>query len=343
MADIPRVAVGVVVYHPDAGLLRALVEAVIATVDAVALFCNSPLTDPAVLQLVRDHPGRVQVLGDGSNIGLGAAYNAMCAWAVTRQCDRILLFDQDSSPSPALALALGRHMDRLVAAGERPAVVGPRASSSDGTRFKAPRVIRAGPAGFAGGTGGIDRVGFVISSGSLIDIAAFRVAGPFRADFFIDAIDIEWCLRAGSAGYSCWMATDQPMAHRLGAGVIRIPLIDVHLVRQPPGRITTFIRNQLAMFRPAHIPLAWKARAALMLTVHSIAQVIASRQKRAMLMQSGAAGRTACGDGWGRREPVCARPPTAFKPIAIVRSGAHRWHTPICRACAAMAPWRPAS
>ena len=65
--------------------------------------------------------------------------------------------------------------------------------------------------------------------------------------------------------------------------MIRIPLIDVHLVRQPPGRITTFIRNQLAMFRLAHIPLAWKARAALMLTVHSIAQVIASRQKRAML------------------------------------------------------------
>ena len=37
---------------------------------------------------------------------------------------------------------------------------------------------------------------YVITSGSIITIAAYKEIGPFNNEMFIDFIDIEWCLRA---------------------------------------------------------------------------------------------------------------------------------------------------
>jgi rhamnosyltransferase len=273
------VAAAIVAYRPDLGQLAQLISSLATQVDALFLYCNSPV--PAFHRDLADkHAFRLNVLGDGRNIGLGMAYNRIMDAALARGMNAILLFDQDSMPPPNLGAELLCRMQNLIDAGQHPAVIGPRPVAYDGAAYKIPRRTDCYGAEPRGSTMPVQ---FVISSGSLVNGAAFRDIGPFRDDFFIDAIDIEWCLRAGFKGYTCWMAADVPMRHELGAGVFRVPLCGVHIVRQPPGRAYTFVRNGLALLRLKHIPAAWKVRTAARLILYTVVQTVCSPERRATL------------------------------------------------------------
>jgi rhamnosyltransferase len=56
----------------------------------------------------------------------------------------------------------------------------------------------------------------VITSGSLIKKNIFEEIGFFEEDFFIDFLDIEFCLRARKNSYKIYMVPDISMVHNLG-------------------------------------------------------------------------------------------------------------------------------
>ncbi|SFK17393.1 glycosyltransferase family protein [Falsiroseomonas stagni] len=273
------IAAGIVLFHPAPALLEESLAALEASVTRVYLFLNAPLD--AAARAVLDRPGRRApvLLGDGSNQGLGVAYNRMAAVARAEGFEALLLLDQDSSPPSAMVAALRGARARLIAAGECPAVVGPMPVAARGCGCKAPRAFRRGAAAPVAGAVPLE---FVISSGSLIDLAAFEAVGWFREDFFIDAVDIEWCLRAWAGHFSCWMLATMPMPHRLGSGVLRVPLLGLRLARQPPRRLYTHARNQVAMLRLASVPVAWKCRAALTIAAQSVLYAAAGRSWQAL-------------------------------------------------------------
>jgi rhamnosyltransferase len=269
-----RLAAGIVAYEPDPTLLAALVRSLLRQADLVLVYRNSGV--PPLLSGPGECQDRLVVLGDERNLGLGVAHNRIVEAAMARGIERILLLDQDSTPSGDLAGRLLKRMQGLIGLGARPAVVGPRPVDLDGTAYRTPRMLKdPAPRGCN------VPVEFLIASGSLIDGSAFRRVGAFREDFFIDAIDLEWCLRARAMGFTCWMATDVAMEHRLGAGIMRLPWVDLHLVRQPPLRAYTFVRNQFFLFRLTHIPWRWKARALVRLAIYTIGQLVAASQRRA--------------------------------------------------------------
>jgi rhamnosyltransferase len=272
-------AAGIVVYRPEPGLAEALVQLLLPQVDQLLVYCNSPLP-VALSATLTEHRHRLAALGDGRNLGLGVAHNRIIEAAIAQGIKHVLLLDQDSIPPPGLGRELLARMSGLITAGHRPAVVGARPVGSGGSPYKAPRLL---PPAAARPHGCDMPVELVISSGSLIDASAYHAIGPFREDFFIDAIDTEWCLRARFMGFTCWMATDLAMEHRLGAGVLRLPLGGVQLVRQPPSRAYTFVRNQLAMFRLQHVPSRWKLRAVARLAAYSIGQTAAGPNRGAVV------------------------------------------------------------
>ncbi|WP_203071453.1 glycosyltransferase family protein [Falsiroseomonas ponticola] len=269
-------AAGIVLFHPAPALLEEALAALDASVARVFLFLNAPLS--AAARAVVERPGRRPpvLLGDGTNQGLGVAYNRMAAMARAEGFEALLLLDQDSSPLPAMAAALCATRARLIAAGECPAVVGPLPVAARGCGCKAPRCFSQDGAAPAAGAVPLE---FVISSGSLIDLAAFEAVGGFREDFFIDAVDIEWCLRAWARHFSCWMVASLPMPHRLGSGVLRVPLLGLLLARQPPFRLYTHARNQMAMLRLPFVPLAWKCRAVAVIAAQTVIHLLASRER----------------------------------------------------------------
>lgn len=247
-----RCLAGIVIYHPDFTALRNLVASLADDVPAIAVYANSPVSGEQQLAL-EAAAGDVElmILRPGLNRGLGAAYNAFRHLAKGRGSEFLLLLDQDSTPEPGMAGTLIATHRRLAACGEKPAVVGPQPVAESGKM----RLAAAGRQD----EGEPLRTSFVISSGSLIRLDALAAIGDFRTDYFIDAIDIEWCLRAGAAGYSIWVDPAVPMRHQLGRGIIRLPL-GLLLTDQPPQRLYTYIRNQLAMLRLRHVPTRHKLK-----------------------------------------------------------------------------------
>lgn len=256
LAENPtRCLAGVVIYHPDFAALRSLVASLANDVSNVAIYANS-LISGEQQQALEEAAGGAElvILRPGLNRGLGAAYNAFRHLAKARECEFLLLLDQDSTPRPGMVEALMATHRRLAERGERAAIVGPQPVDLKGeamrlsTRETSPR-REAEPL----------RTSFVISSGSLIRLDALAAIGDFRTDYFIDAIDIEWCLRARAAGYSVWVDPAVPMRHQLGRGIIRLPL-GLLLTDQPPRRLYTYVRNQLAMLRLRHVPARHKLK-----------------------------------------------------------------------------------
>jgi rhamnosyltransferase len=263
-------AAGTVLFNPDTDILRGLISAIAGEVQAIIVIANSPLSASVAVALSRA-AGRTELTCEEypDNIGLAAAYSRIVELAAARGASEVILFDQDSSPAPGTITKLAALMDTLQAAGVRPAVVGPRpiAPSQPGSPHKPPTIHPHRP-----GTriGSAQAVWFVISSGGLISLAALAEVGSFEADFFIDAIDVEWCMRAWSRGYSCWLAEDVRMPHRLGAGLTKIAWPPWAFTLQPAWRLTLYARNQASLLGRRYVPLRWK----LQWTTYFAAQVV---------------------------------------------------------------------
>jgi rhamnosyltransferase len=273
-------AIGIVLFRPDPVALAATLRAVAPAAEMVLLFLNAPLS-AAARRVVAAHPGPApQLLNDGTNLGLGVAYNRMAEVARGAGLGALLLLDQDSAPPAGLPAALCAMRDRLRQAGECPAAIGPLPVAAEGSGCKAPRLF---PRPGLEAPEGARPLQFLISSGTLLDLEAWAAIGWFREDFFIDAIDIEWCFRAWARHFSCWMMPGQPMPHRLGQGVLRVPLLGMRLARQPPARLYTYVRNQAAMLRLPSVPLRWKCRLLPYMAVQAAVHLLASHGDRQTL------------------------------------------------------------
>src|SRR5690606_8838201 len=121
--------------------------------------------------------------------------------------------------------------------------------------FRPPRYFPAG-GDFADG---VRPVRYVISSGSVLSLDAFDEVESFRSDFFIDAIDTEWCFRAWSRGYSVWVDETVRLEHRIGAGAGEDVLFASNVPFQSPMRVYAYVRNQVHCLTLSHIPAWWKA------------------------------------------------------------------------------------
>ncbi len=205
----------------------------------------------------------IAILSEGRNLGIAAALNALAAEAAARGGDALVFLDQDAQADAVMIRGLAAAYGRLGQASPPPAVVGPAPSPAEADA-KAPRYpVRPGIAP----RGDLVPVDFLATSGSLVDLAAFRAIGPFRVDYFIDAVELEWCFRAWASGYGCWMARDVSIGHRVGAGIIRSRRLGIAMPRQPLFRMATYLRNSVYGWRLAHIPRRWKLRQAVYLPV----------------------------------------------------------------------------
>ncbi len=269
-AEAPTIAAGIVSFRPDAELLLTLVDTLSRDVERIYLFNNATL-DPALALVLRDYPTLVGIDAE-SNLGVGVGLNFIALAASRDGFERLILFDQDSRAWPGLVSQLSIAFDRLTAMRRRPAVIGPRliaprdgelssASASKAPRYRPRRGVPP--------DGSLVPVDFVPTSGSLFNLRLLRETGLFRADFFIDVIDLEWCSRAWNRGLSCWLAGDVPMEHTVGTG--SIPLgFGLTMPNQKPFRMYTYIRNTLFAFRLRHMPLRWKLRQAIYLPLQML-------------------------------------------------------------------------
>lgn len=249
-----RIAAGVVLFGPQRERLLALIAAVAPEVGQVYLFVNGRLDPQIRAELLQFGPA-VELIDAPVNFGIATALNMLALAAALGDFEAICLFDQDSRPPPGMVMGLAATRQRLALSGAFPAIVGPLMVTPEGESYKAPRVFRrAGETNTAGAT----PVDFLATSGSLLDIAVFRQVGLFRDDYFIDAVDLEWCFRAWDAGFSIWLDPTQTMPHTVGEGQIRAGA--VAMPRQKLFRMATYVRNNVYGLRLRHVPRGFRAR-----------------------------------------------------------------------------------
>ncbi|WP_298965301.1 glycosyltransferase family 2 protein [uncultured Methylobacterium sp.] len=263
MSDLPTgPAIAAVLYRPTPAHLDTL-AGLAARAPAAYLYDNGGL-DAAGRARLAAIPG-LRLLGDGRNAGIARGLNAAAEAALADGRRHLLLLDQDATPGPDLPARLLAALERLTATGAQVAVVGPQPRAGEGAH-KAPRYpARPGVVP----VGSLEPVDFLATTGSLIALDAYRAVGPFRDDFFIDGVDLEWCFRAWARGWSCWADRDTGIVHHVGGGVIRARFLPVAMPRQSVPRMATYLRNSVYAWRLAHVPWRWRLRQAAYLPLQA--------------------------------------------------------------------------
>jgi rhamnosyltransferase len=148
---------------------------------------------------------RISVIENAGNLGLARALNQGIDAAGAAGANWVLLLDQDSVVigdvvrAAAEALRSARGL-KVAAIGAGRAALGAQAATSQA---------------------GARRVPAVITSGMLVSMEALRQVGPFCEDFFVDYVDIEWCLRARQAGYGILLSRTITLQHDIGNPIRR--------------------------------------------------------------------------------------------------------------------------
>ena len=308
-ATADRVCAIVVTFFPDPGTLRKLVADTVPQTDALVIVDNGASDDAFAGFRSRVENDKVVILKQPGNIGVAAAFNRGIAWASARGFSHVLLLDQDSEPAPGMVDTLMRAFTHFHA-GRKVAAVGPRFHDAREDRY-APFVRIGFPLNrkmYDSGKEGLVACDFLISSGSLISLAALIDIGPMDENLFIDNVDLEWCFRASAKGYALVGVSTAAMHHRLGRDRQRLPFGLGRVKVHDPLRLYYIMRNRLLLYRLPHTPAVWIAqdmpRAAVKFLLFSLLIPPRLQNARFMLtgLRDGLLGRSGpYVENWGRK------------------------------------------
>ncbi len=223
----PRIAAVVVLYRPGEevpGNIRTWV----GQVEVVYAVDNSDSGDGSFVRCLASL-GSVIYLPQGENVGIATALNIGATRAVDDGYDCLLTMDQDSRAADGLVA-------RLVACrgageGSAPGIVAP---------FHLTRAVRRPPPDTEW-----SEAMTPMTSGCLLDLAAWQAVGPFRDDFFIDFVDNEYSLRLRRRGFRVVRANRAILTHEVGDITRHGPLIATN---HSPLRRYYKSRNRFVVF-----------------------------------------------------------------------------------------------
>jgi len=251
----------VVAYNPDPATLRRLLARLAPQVDHAILVDNSEDEDARDAIAAAASDSRAEVIRIGRNSGVAHAQNVGAERAIELGARYLLLSDDDSLPAPDMVERLLAAFSQA-AASARVAAVGP--CVFDGRAPDAVLVFRdtvLGPrrAALVPGTPRVLDAPFLVASGCLIDVDAWRAIGPMREELFIDHVDLEWGLRARRAGWTLIAVGDALLEHTLGERILRPWFLagrGVHI--HSPSRNYYLARNTLLLLREGALPAGWR-------------------------------------------------------------------------------------
>ncbi len=250
----------VVTWQPDLDVLTALIDSLQSQGCTTLVVDNGSTNSAGVLSLASSAAPGVVVVSCNENGGLAAGFNTGLRWAEEQGCSHVFLFDQDSViPTEfchGMLAAWGRALERP----GRLAALGPRLQNPVTGRQASFRRFRCWSRGDDLVAPGLYQADFLISSGSLLSLQALADIGLMKESYFIDNIDLEWCFRALSRGYSLYGTDLAILRHRIGESSSN-PLVNRGLlVHHSPLRSYYSTRNRMHLWRQPYALLDWRVR-----------------------------------------------------------------------------------
>jgi rhamnosyltransferase len=202
-----------VLYQPTAEFVSNLRKAAALCRHVIAVD-NSP--DPNLYLHEAWRQAGINVIVNRNQGGLAGAYNRGAELLLEQGCEVIFLLDQDSDIDGQFFVKMMEACSRL---GTDTFVMGPKIYETHLQRcmpVTPPGKSLPRPFRIDNETDGLFLTLFVISSGSAISAQAYRTLGTFREDYFIESIDVEYGLRATSAGIPVYMNAAATMRQTTG-------------------------------------------------------------------------------------------------------------------------------
>jgi rhamnosyltransferase len=226
----------VVTYHPDSSFAERF-ERLREQVGAVLIVDNN--SGPNAVSMLRETAARLDLglILNSENLGLAAALNIGVRQTIARGYEWALLFDQDTVPGNNIVEGL-REAYNDFPLKDKLAVIGSNYSEAQTGK------LRFSPQATNGFSWKERRV--VITSGSLVSLPAYQVLGPFRDEYFVDCVDLEYCLRARSKGFQVIVASKPLMIHDVGNPTRhRLPWRKINVSNHSRVRRYYIIRNHV--------------------------------------------------------------------------------------------------
>jgi rhamnosyltransferase len=156
--------------------------------------------------------------------------NQGAAWVAARGFQWFLTLDQDTTPASTIVHEAARVFGAFPV--PPPAVIG--ASSTTHRCEDDP--------------GRSERI--VITAGALNATGSWTAIGGFREDFFIDYVDVEYCLRARRSGYAVLISCRPTIEHEIGRPrLVKTPFRSFTPSNHDPVRRYYMTRNRIRVWR----------------------------------------------------------------------------------------------
>jgi rhamnosyltransferase len=237
----------VITYHPDSAFPSRL-SGLSPQVGMIVIVDNgSADAERSMLREAGSNP-KMDLVFNAENLGVARALNIGIQRAAALGYSRMLLLDQDSHVDDDMVRTLldihASFPDR-----DRLAIVG--------SGFSDPTKRNTGAIGHDSAGEPSEEVRepwedseCVITSGSLLPLAAYRAIGPFREEFFIDYVDEEYCRRARAKGYRVIQSRKLLMSHSIGSPTVHEMFgMRKWTTNHPPDRRYYIARNNTVLLR----------------------------------------------------------------------------------------------
>jgi rhamnosyltransferase len=198
----PSVCAVVVTYNPSTAMVAHLAD-VTAQASSVVVVDNSSCCN--ALQRVRESARLLNfhLIENGENLGVAEALNQGARWAKSQGYSTVILFDQDTRIAEDFIHRMLKswieHQQKDLIAVIQPRYLNPL----NGRELPSAKTDKNEPISY-------------MTSGSLLPVSIFDRIGWFASEYFIDYVDVEYCLRARARGYRVVQSKDAILFHAPG-------------------------------------------------------------------------------------------------------------------------------
>lgn len=274
----PRVLINIVLYNPDKDKILELIRICSGYKLAIILLFDNTCCEQSLKYIVSE---KVILYKSVKNVGVAGAHHYACIMAETENFDFVLFLDQDSQlPVDFINQMISGFFNlktlypRLCAIG--PSWKDPRifnwyekklVKNNLKTKIKKKLKVILKVNQWREKIHNLLRLDhIIISSGMLVWVPTLKEIGYPKKEYFIDLVDIEWCLRALFKNYQIEILRTIQMQHTIGEFKCSKTSF---LQYQNPMRYYYSIRNSFYLFRENQFPIIFR----LFILTHNIMEI----------------------------------------------------------------------
>lgn len=261
----------IVCYYPEIHDLSKICSSLLYSKAKIILVDN---TENCYIERFKQHPS-ISLISCNENIGIAKAQNLGIKYAIEKNADVLVFFDQDSKIDDFFISQLTNPFIK-----NQPMVVAPVFyDKAQGFRFPNYRLNRWGLLKELKclDNNEIYHVDMIISSGSAVSKEVFNIVGLMNEDYFIDYVDTEWILRCRSKNIPILVNPKAKMIHSIGEKSINLHFIRLFV----HGHVRSYykIRNSFLFMKSKHVPVLMGIKEVISALLHNFLIIFFVKKK----------------------------------------------------------------